>query len=247
MWTRPCGFLNLWLVDSRNSLHFVISRNVAWCTPACVIYSRENQDWIGQLFRPLLARGRGRRILLQHRLRGRQGLLRGVRESRHPRVEGESVVCFVKETTFSCSVATKSHFFPPSLPPCMQCGTVLPTDVNHIDDPLTKEKLKAMMQKRNPLAEEQIIESDPSKSNKSQVMKEYFADRIWTAIVAQFFVRQPASTPLAHFLKFPRGLEGFFTYVRYIWFLDTMDLRLALGVVSQFSNNCFPKDEFLLS
>ena len=59
----------------------------------------------------------------------------------------------------------------------MQCGTVLPTDVNHIDDPLTKEKLKAMIQKRNPLSDEQI-ESDPLKSNKSQVMKEYFADRI---------------------------------------------------------------------
>ena len=60
----------------------------------------------------------------------------------------------------------------------IQCGTVLPTDVNHIDDPSTKEKLKAMMMKRNPLSDEQVIEIDAMKSNKSQVMKEYFADRI---------------------------------------------------------------------
>lgn len=35
-----------------------------------------------------------------------------------------------------------------------------------------------MIQKRNPLSDEQV-EGDALKSNKSQVMKEYFADRIW--------------------------------------------------------------------
>ena len=66
---------------------------------------------------------------------------------------------------------------PKLFPPSIQCGTVLPTDVNHIDDPLTKEKLKAMIQKRNDVSDEPI-EIEALKSNKSQVMKEYFAERI---------------------------------------------------------------------
>ena len=53
----------------------------------------------------------------------------------------------------------------------IQCGTVLPTDVNHVDDPMTKEKLKAMINRRNQI-------SDEPQQMETQIMKEYFADKI---------------------------------------------------------------------